>query len=225
MEKKSALVAGASGLVGTALLTCLLESQAYEKVKVFVRNRIDIESPKLDQIVVDFDKLEEFNEHFKVDDVFCCLGTTIKKAGSKEAFRKVDFEYPVHLGKLAKKNGVQRFLIITALGADKDSKIFYSRVKGETEVELKSIGLTSLHIFQPSLLLGERKEFRLGEKLSILLSPLVKPILAGGLRKYQPIKAQDVALAMSLIAQTQLTGIYTYQYNDIMKINERTENA
>jgi uncharacterized protein YbjT (DUF2867 family) len=220
-KNKSALLVGASGLVGNELLKLILESSNYDKVKIFVRKRMSIEHPKLEQIVVDFDHLENYKVHFKVNDLYCCLGTTIKKAGTEEAFRKVDFEYPVTLSKLAKQSGVQNFLIITALGADANSKIFYSRVKGEVEEEIKKIGLSSVRIFQPSLLLGERQEFRFGERLSILLSPIFSWVLVGRLRKYKPLKAKDVAVAMYLIGQTQRIGIFTYQSNQILDLNHQ----
>ncbi|WML44128.1 oxidoreductase [Neobacillus sp. PS3-40] len=217
---KTALLIGASGLVGNELLKLILKSSSYEKVKIFVRKRISIEHPNLEQIVINFDHLEEQEPHFKVNDVYCCLGTTIKKAGSQAAFKKVDFEYPVNLAKIAKKNGVQKFLIISALGADANSNIFYNRVKGELEEEVKKINLPSLHIFQPSLLLGKRQEFRFGEKIAILLSPIFSQFLRGGLQKYKPIKANDVACAMYVTAQSEQIGTKAYHSNQIFDLSK-----
>lgn len=214
--KKSALLAGASGLVGSELLKYILDRPVYEKVKVFVRKAMNIEHPKLEQIVVDYDHLDQYQEHFRVDDVFCCLGTTIKKAGSQAAFQKVDFEYPLALAKLAKQGGAQKFLIITALGSDANSKVFYNRVKGEVEEAIKKIGLPSLQIFQPSLLLGNRQEFRFGEKVAIVLSPLFSLLLAGPMKKYKPIQAKDVAFAMYLTAQKPSWGNHTYESDQIL---------
>jgi uncharacterized protein YbjT (DUF2867 family) len=221
VEIKSALLVGASGLVGSELLTIILQSPAYDRVKIFVRKKVRFEHPKLEQILIDFNHLEAYDEHLKVNDVYCCLGTTIKKAGTQQAFKKVDFEYPIRLAQLAKRNGVQKFLIITALGANEKSKVFYSRVKGEVEEEIKEIGLPTFHIFQPSLLLGNRKEFRFGEWLSILCSPLFSLVMIGGLRKYRPILARNVACAMYSVGQTELTGIYTYESDQIKDLSHK----
>lgn len=218
-EQRTALLAGASGLVGTQLLQDLLEGQQYSKVKVLVRSPLSTEHPRLEQIVVDYDNLDSYMEHFNVDAVYCCLGTTIKKAGSQEAFKRVDLEYPLTLAKLAKQNRVQRFLMVTAVGANRRSRNFYSRVKGEVEEGLMSIGLPSLHIFRPSLLLGDRQEFRLGEKLAIMLNPLLKLILRGGLRKFKPILAADVARAMAKKGQTSEKGCFIYESHQIYDIS------
>lgn len=219
VEQRTALLAGASGLVGAALLQHLLEGQQYSRVKVLVRSPLSTEHPRLEQIVVDYDNLDSYKQHFSVDAVYCCLGTTIKKAGSQEAFKRVDLEYPLTLAKLAKHNGVQRFLMITAVGANRGSRNFYSRVKGEVEEGLKSSGLPSLHIFRPSLLLGDRQEFRLGEKLAIMLNPLLKLILRGGLRKFKPILAADVAQAMAKKGQTSEKGCFIYESHQIYDIS------
>ena len=144
-----------------------------------------------------------------------------KEAGSQAAFRKVDFEYPIVLAKFAKENNAEKFLIITAMGANANSKVFYSRVKGEVEQEINKIGLASVFFFQPSLLLGDRSEFRLGEKVAMFLSPIFGIVMLGSLRKYQPVKAKDVALAMYLIGQQQLTGVYTYQSDTIIALSQQ----
>lgn len=217
--KKSALLVGATGLVGGELLALLLDHNGYDKVKVFTRKTLKTNHPKLEQIIVDFDNLQPNKEHFNVSDVYCCLGTTIKKAGSQSAFRKVDYEYPVVLAKLAVESNVERFLIITAMGADKLSKVFYNRVKGEVEEVLRNSGIATLHIFRPSLLLGERQEFRLGEKLAIILSPFLSLAMVGGLRKYKPIQAKNVARAMFIAGQTQNTGIFIYPSDEIQEIS------
>ncbi|WP_106534075.1 oxidoreductase [Planomicrobium soli] len=222
MNSRSALLAGASGLVGTELLHVLLENPVYEHVKIMVRKPLDAKHPKLEQVVVDYEELENYSIHFKVHDVYCCLGTTIKKAGSQEAFKKVDYEYPVRLANMASVHGVQNFLIVSALGADAESKVFYSKTKGELEEQLKKLELPALHIFRPSLLLGNRQEFRLGEKTAIALSPIFSLFLTGPLQKYKPVSARSVANAMYTIAQINQTGIYTYPSDQIKKINQQT---
>ncbi|TWT06688.1 oxidoreductase [Planococcus sp. CPCC 101016] len=218
MNNKIALLAGASGLVGNELLHILLDSPNYNQVKILVRRPLEMAHEKLEQVVTDFDKLDQYANYFDVDDVYCCLGTTIKKAGSQDAFKKVDYEYPLKMAELAKSQQVKNFLIITALGADADSKVFYSRTKGQLQVRLKKIGLTALHIFQPSLLLGERQEFRLGEKAATVLSPAISKLLKGKMKKYKPVEARDVALVMYEVAQIERTGNYTYPSDRIETI-------
>ena len=161
---KTALIAGASGLVGSFLVKMLLEDVYYEKVKILVRKPVDLEYPALEQIVYDYDNPEP--EKLVADDVFCCLGTTIKKAGSKEAFRKVDHDYPLQLAKATHENGSQNFSIITAIGSNSKSSFFYNKVKGEVEEDLKEIPFHSLQILRPSMLLGPRKENRTGEEIA-----------------------------------------------------------
>jgi uncharacterized protein YbjT (DUF2867 family) len=219
-QKKSVLLVGATGLVGGELLSVLLNHSGYETVKVFVRKRLKFNHPKLEQIIVDFDNLHQYKEHFDVHDVYCCLGTTIKKARSQSAFRKVDYDYPVELAQLAEESAVERFLIITAMGSDKSSKVFYNRVKGEVEEKLKHSAIRAIHIFRPSLLLGERDEFRLGEKVAIILSPILSLAMVGGLRKYKPIHAKNVAKAMYLAGQSQRTGISIYSSDEIQDISD-----
>ncbi|USK68899.1 oxidoreductase [Peribacillus asahii] len=215
-EKRKALIVGATGLVGNELLRILLQSNTYENVKALVRKPISIKHPKLTQRLVDFNALEKYEEEFAVYDVFCCLGTTIKKAGSQEAFKKVDFEYPLKAAKLAKKKGANQFLIISAMGANSQSRIFYNRVKGVIEEALKQVQLPSLHIFRPSLLLGKRNEFRLGERFAEMVSPIFLPLLIGKLRKYKPIQAKDVAQAMYQIAKQNRKGEFVYESNQIL---------
>ncbi|MGK7376770.1 oxidoreductase [Planococcus sp. 1R117A] len=219
IDSKTALLAGASGLVGTELLHILLESPKYEEVKIFVRKRLEIKHPKLEQVLVDYNRLENYEEYFNVNDIYCCLGTTIKKAGSQEAFRKVDYEYPLKMAELAKKHNAENFLIVSALGADPHSKVFYSRTKGEVEKQLKNLDLYALHIFQPSLLLGDRQEFRLGEKIASFLVPVFSPLLFGKLKKYKPVSARRVAYAMYQVGQTDYSGHFTYPSNRIYEIS------
>ena len=208
---KSAVLLGASGLVGSSLLRELLGGDAYEKVTVFVRRELAVNHPKLVQRVVDFERIGEAAEEFRVEDVFCCLGTTIKKAGSQEAFRKVDFTYPVECAKLAKQEGARRFLIITAMGASAKSGIFYNRVKGEVEEAVRGLQLPSVHIFRPSLLLGERGEMRAGESLAIKMAPVLGAVLVGPLKKYRAIEGRVVARAMYRAAQSEVAGVKVYE--------------
>ena len=163
---KTALIAGASGLTGGYLLNLLLESPEYSSVIAYVRKSSGLTHPKLKEIVVDWETLQE---PVAAEDIFCCLGTTIKKAGSQEAFRRVDYNYPLQLAQLQYRGGSQQFLLVSAMGADAKSSIFYSRVKGELENALQSIGYKSLHIFRPSFIAGPRKESRTGEKIGLAI--------------------------------------------------------
>ena len=188
---KNALVVGATGLVGRYLLSELLVNGTYAKVVAFVRISIDLHHPNFEQIVVDFDSLEQID--FSVDDVYCCLGTTIRKAGSREAFMKVDFEYPVLVAELALMAGASSFAIVTSMGADTGSRYFYNRVKGMVEEKLISLSFDRLLILRPSLLLGDRKESRFGEmvgKLFMWLFSFMIPI------DYKAVHGGKVAKAM-----------------------------
>ena len=158
MESKSALLVGASGLVGGELLNCLLIGSEYSKVLILVRKPLGLIHPKLEERVIEFEELARYKDCFKVNDVFCCLGTTIKKARSQKAFKKVDVEYPLEIARLAMEMKAEKFLIISSMGANPRSSVFYSRMKGLLEQKIKEISIKSIHIFRPSLLLGNRKE-------------------------------------------------------------------
>jgi uncharacterized protein YbjT (DUF2867 family) len=212
---KTALLVGATGLIGSQLLTKLLHSPFYSKVVVLTRRPLEIRNTKLTEIVFDFDRPDA--SQVIGDHVFCCLGTTIKKAGSREAFRKVDFEYPLKLARLAKLNGSEKYLIVTALGSDPGSGIFYNRVKGEIESELKSLDYDSLHILRPSLLLGDRQESRFGEKLGEALATVFKPVMIGPLKKYRAIDSQKVANAMIALARNAEKGIFVHDSDELQK--------
>jgi len=198
---RTALVAGATGLVGGELVKLLLANDAYERVVVLVRKEIGLRHAKLEQAVINFDELDQLPiERFAGADVFCALGTTIKKAGSQDNFRLVDYTYPMVLGRLAKQYGAKAFLIITAMNSDERSLFFYSRVKGEVERDLAKLGLPQLHIFRPSLITGERQEHRTGEQFAAKLSAGLPFLFAGPMARYKPNPATDIAKAMLLTA-------------------------
>ncbi|MBN2175711.1 MAG: oxidoreductase [Bacteroidales bacterium] len=193
---RNAIIAGATGLVGAELLKLLIKSQSYDKILVLNRKEVKFDSPKVIGHVIDFDKLDEFDPGVKIDDVFCCLGTTIKKAKTKENFRKVDFDYVVGLAKKSKDWNASKFLVISSLGANTKSGIFYSRVKGEMENTLQKLDLPHLFIFRPSLLMGDRNESRPGEKTAIMVYKVINPLFFGKLKKYKGIKIEKVAKAI-----------------------------
>lgn len=207
---KTAVVVGATGLVGSELVHLLLKDEHYNRVVVFVRRTMAIQHQKIEQEIVDFDRLDQVAHYLAGADVFCTLGTTIKKAGSKSAFIKVDQQYPLRLAQLSKQQGAASFLIVTALGANPQSSIFYSQVKGQLEVELQKLQLRRLHIFQPSLLLGDRAEYRLGEKIASKIMPAIAFLFMGSFRKYKAIHVHTVAKAMIQTAKDERQGNYTY---------------
>ncbi|WP_144548181.1 oxidoreductase [Bacillus sp. X1(2014)] len=217
-NRKTALILGATGLVGNELVKILIQQQNYEKIHLLVRRPIARHDPSCEVHVVDFEKLDTYIELFQVTDVFCCLGTTIKKAKSKEAFRKVDYEYPVEAAKIAKRSEVEKFLIITAMGSNAKSSIFYNRVKGEVEESLDNLSLPSVHIFRPSLLLGDRKEFRFGEKIAAKTSAIINVLMVGPLRPYKAIEAKNVAMAMAVVGKFGKSGMNIYPSHKIEQI-------
>lgn len=210
--EKSALLLGASGLVGSELLQCLLNEKDYTSIVILVRKPLPlgIQHHKLIEVQADFDHLEWYREHFRVDDVFCCLGTTIKKAKTRDAMTKVDVGYPLSAAKLAHEEGSKQFLVISSMGADPQSFFAYSRMKGMLETELGNVGFQALQIFRPSLLLGNRKESRLGESATAVLLPPLSFLLVGPLKKYRAIQARTVAQAMHRAAQNNSQGTTIY---------------
>ncbi len=215
---KTALVAGSTGLVGNELLRKLIAHPEYKRIHILVRNPIETDSDKVRQHVIDFNEVRKFSPGERIDHVFCTLGTTIKKAGTRENFRKVDHDYVVELGRLAKDWEAEKFLVVTALGANPGSAIFYNRVKGETERDLANTGLSQLHIFRPSLLMGDRKEHRAGEKSAIAVYKVINPLFVGKLRKYKGIQAEKVAGAMISVALQRNDKIRIYESNEIQDI-------
>ncbi len=215
---KTALLVGASGLVGGNCLHFLIEEPLYKRVTVLVRKPLAITHKKLLQHVIDFGELETLGECLSADDVYCCLGTTIKKAGTQEAFRKVDFDYPVKIAALSQHCGANQFLLVSSLGADPHSRIFFNRVKGEVEEAIRKISFTAFDIFRPSLLLGERNEHRTGEKAGAFVMSGLKYVLGGPLKKYRAIQARDVAKAMVRAAQMDLQGMNIFESQRIQEI-------
>lgn len=203
---RSALVLGATGLVGSHLVDLLHAHPAYRAVTALVRRPLDRDEPGLNFHVVDYDALEMETDRFQVDDVFCALGTTIRKAGSNEAFRRVDIEYPATSARLAAEGGAEQFLVVSALGADPDSLIFYNRAKGEMEREVRAAPLRAVWIFRPALLLGDRAEVRIGERVAEAVLRPIAPLMLGPLRRYRPVQAADVARAMIRCALADGTG-------------------
>lgn len=193
MQTQSALVIGATGLTGSLLLELLLESSAYHIVHVYARRSLGVQHPKLQEHLIDFD---QYQGTVQADTIFCCLGTTIKKVKTKEAFKKVDLEYPIKFAQLQFGAGTKKMMVISAMGASADSSFFYSRVKAEMEARLATIGFEQLTIFRPALITGNRIEHRSGEKIAAMINGWINPLLVGSLRKYRSIPAIKIAQSM-----------------------------
>lgn len=203
---RTAAVLGGTGLVGSELLELLLGDPRYDRVVAIGRRRPERRHPKLDPQKIDFERMEDFAHLFRADDLFCSLGTTLAAAGSADAFRRVDHDYVVEAARLAAEQGTDQFLLVTALGADPSSRVFYNRVKGETETAVKHFPFRALWILRPSLLRGDRAELRIGEKLADLASRPLSFAFFGPLRRYRPVEARDVAKALVELAAVDGTG-------------------
>ena len=212
MKQRTALIAGASGLVGRECLRRLLESEAYAKVTVLARRSLGpaAKHPKLREIVIDFAQLDSINAEMHADHVFCALGTTIRKAGSQAKFRQVDFEYPRHLAELALGNGAKHFSLVSALGASSKSGVFYSRVKGELEDALRAMGWPSLCLLRPSVIAGDRQESRPLERMT-------EALLRFGPAAYRPVEAGAIAAAMIATARREPRGVTVIESRDIRR--------
>jgi uncharacterized protein YbjT (DUF2867 family) len=209
---KTALVAGSTGLIGSYLLQFLLASDRYDQIKAATRTDLGISHPKLIQIRIDYTKLESYASELKADDVFCCLGTTMAKARSKEKFREVDYEFPLRLANEAFHSGAKQFLIVSALGADKKSSIYYNRVKGELEHSVSRLDFQAIHMFRPSLLLGPRTERRPGEEAAKLFYKIFWFMLPD---KYKAVHAKKVAKAMLHYAALEQKGVFIHESREM----------
>ncbi|WP_172795533.1 NAD(P)H-binding protein [Bdellovibrio bacteriovorus] len=217
----SVCMVGASGLVGHELLVLLGLLDEISSVKAVTRSPLGRLPAGIENILLDFNKLKDYDSVLKADIFVCCLGSTIKKAGSQEAFRKVDHDYVVEFAKVAEKVGAQKFLVVSAMGADANSSVFYNRVKGEMENDLRKLKIPQIEVFRPSLILGDRKEPRAGEDIAQKLSPYLNPLLVGPLKKYRAIKASDIAKAMAIAILNFHPGFHVYPSNKIQDIADQ----
>ena len=210
---RTALLAGATGLIGSHVLKLLLAEDEWSRVVTVGRRPMPELHKKLEQRVLDLGELETVSDLPHVDDVFCCLGTTIKQAGSQPAFRRVDHAFILGVAHAGLHAGAKQFLLVSAIGADPGSRVFYSRVKGETESAIRRLAFQSVQIFRPSLLLGERSEFRVGERIAMVVAPPLSLLLLGRLRRYRPIRAETVARAMVNLAREAPRGPNVFEYD------------
>lgn len=209
---KTAIIAGATGLVGNDLLHKLLSNEHYSEVIALTRRDFPVDHPKLSKIVTDMARPALALGGYRPEDVFCCLGTTMAKAGSKEKFYEVDFEFPLALALATRGLGARKFLLVSALGANKRSSVYYNRVKGELEEALQGIGFDALHIFRPSLLLGDRKERRAGEDAAKRMFKVFGFLIP---QKYKGIEAGTVASAMVACASREQNGVFVHESKEM----------
>jgi len=208
---RTALIAGSTGLVGQSLLELLLESPAYTRVKALGRRSPAQAHPKLEFLESDFEDLAALGERLAADDVYCCLGTTTAKAGGRAGLERVDYHMVVDLARAARAAGARQFLVVSAVGASLRSPAFYSRVKARMERAVAEAGYQTVHILQPSLLLGPRRERRPAEDLAQRAAPLLNLLLHGPLYKYRAVRGQEVAAALLALAQQPASGVHVHQ--------------
>ena len=224
-QNNTALLIGASGLVGQHCLKLMLEDSFYKEVIILLRRDIPTEHEKLSKHIINFDNLPEYEDIIRGNHIYCCLGTTIKKAGTRKNFKKVDFTYPLEIAKMALQNDADKYLIVTAMGANRKSMIFYNKVKGEIETALKRLSYEEIDIFRPSLLLGDRKEQRSGEELGIRLYNCMAPLFIGPLKKYKAITAEVVAKTMIECAKRDLEGVNVYESDQIQMMYDKSAHV
>lgn len=209
---RTAVIAGSTGLIGSELLQLLLDSPVYGKVIALTRKALP-EHPKLVQVLADAGNISEKFEWLTADDVFCCLGTTMAKAGSREKFYEIDYDYPLELARITHSLGARQYLLVSALGANKDSSLYYNKVKGEVEQAISAVGFETLHIFRPSLLLGDRAEKRPGEDAAKIFYKVFGFLIP---KKYQAIDSSKVAAAMLHFAASHKSGKFIHESVELL---------
>lgn len=225
MTKRTAIVFGATGLVGSYLVKLLCESDSYAIVVSFSRRPCGFIHPKLNERISDLKNTNVLAGEIAGDDLFCCLGTTIKTAGSKENFRKVDFDLPVDLATIAARNKMQSFSVISSVGANAKSSNFYLRTKGQMEEDVMQSSIPKIVIVRPSMILGPRQEFRFGEVAGKVLMKLINPMMLGKYKKYRGIHAETVAMAILAITENVNTGAQIYESDELQMIAQNYQSG
>ncbi len=220
MHGNSALVLGATGMVGRQLVDQLLLDPAYQKVVILVRRPLALSNPKLEQRVINFSDPASFKQAIPEAEVlFCCVGTTMKKVhGDRSLYRQIDYDIQVQGARWGKEMGITQCVLVSAVGASAASANFYLRLKGEVEQAISAIDFRSVYIMRPSMLLGKRTESRPGEALAQKLFAGLSSLFPSTLHKYRAIAALDLARAMASAPRLQQSGVHIYTYSDIMKL-------
>lgn len=203
---KTAIILGASGLTGSLVMEKLLANEAYGKVKLFSRKASGMTHPKLEEHLGDILHLDQFEAEFTGDEVYCCIGTTKKKTPERLVYRNIDYGIPVNAALLCNANKIPVFTVVSAVGANSKSSIFYNRTKGEMEDSVLEAGIERTYILRPSLISGNRLEHRNGEGISIALFKFLRPLLIGRLRRYRAIEADTIASCMIRLANSNETS-------------------
>ena len=220
MNEQTAVIIGASGLIGNHLVEQMLHDEYFTTVRVLARRGLAFNHPKLQQVIVDFDDFDNYADNFGIGDIiFCCVGTTQKKVnGDKIAYAKVDHDIPVNAAQIGIDNGFKKILVISSIGANAISNNFYLRLKGKMEKDIKQFPFQSISIFRPSILLGKRNESRPGEKISQVFMNAFSFLLIGSIKKYRPVKAEDVAKAMIAQSKKEEIGIHILEYRQMKQL-------
>jgi uncharacterized protein YbjT (DUF2867 family) len=219
--KKTAIILGASGLTGTILLHKLIEDKSYQSIKLFSRSKIEGLPNKVTQFIGDLLELEKFKADFTADEVFCCIGTTAKKTPDKKRYKQIDYGIPLAAAKLSKENNIKTFLVVSAMGANKKSNVFYNKTKGEMEHAVLKQHIKNTFILRPSLIGGDRKEQRIGEKIALVVFKLMQPLLIGNLKQYKTIDAENIAKAMCYLANKKTNAEVIITSNEILKLSKK----
>lgn len=217
IEARTAVLLGASGLTGNFLLQLLLQNDYFSKVRILIRNSFSLVHPKLETVIVDFQNQNALSDALgQGDTIFCCIGTTMKKVrGNKTLYRQIDYDIPLNTARLGLQKGFRQYVIISSVGANAKSSNFYLHLKGDLENVIQELPYDSIHIFHPSILIGERKEIRSGERIAQIFSLAISIFLWGNLKKYRAIQSEEVARAMLTAAQTEEKGIHIHEYKQI----------
>jgi uncharacterized protein YbjT (DUF2867 family) len=223
MYRKTAVVLGATGLIGGHLVQELLKNEYFSKVRILVRKPISIEHPKADVQVVNFNDEKDIAAKLDIGDViFCCIGTTRKKVkGNKTEYRKVDYDIPIITARLGVQHGFSQYLLVSAIGANPVAANFYLQLKGCIEEDITALPFEAIHIFRPSILLGNRTEFRFGEQIGKKVMKAISFLLIGAWRRYKPVHAADVARAMVAAANKEEPGVHMYEYDEFENLKMR----
>lgn len=211
------VILGASGLIGTELVKALLADPAFTHVRLLVRKILPVEHPRVEQLITDFSNMQDFKDKMGNGDVvFCCIGTTMKNVkGNKQLYYSIDHDIPIHAANFAHNHGFSQFALVSSVGAAKDAKNFYLHLKGTTEEDLKKFSFQAIHIFRPSMLLGDRNEKRTAEKIGQKIMKSIKFIIPS---KYKPVEARLVANAMKEAVKRPRSGTQVYHYREIIDL-------
>lgn len=215
---KTAILLGATGLTGSILLEKLIVDKEYSKIKLFSRNSVVQKSEKIEEFIVDLLALEDESEDFIADEVFCCIGTTAAKTKDKKLYKAIDYGIPVTAAKIAKQNKIPTFVVMSSMGADTKSSVFYNKTKGEMERDVLQQNIQNTYILRPSIIGGNRDEFRLGESIGKAIMRVLNPLFFGRLKKYKMIHPEKIATCMQVLAKTK-PSITIFSSDEIEKIS------